>query len=118
LHDRLADGEITASDYREIKQRYEQDLSTLNGQTRTKNEFQVDFDKLLKRAMDVMENMDQLYVNAEFSLKRQLIGSIFSGKLYFSENRVRTTELNEAIKQIHRIDKAFRDKKKGQPQNF
>jgi site-specific DNA recombinase len=118
LQDRLADGEITAVDYQEMKQRYEQDLSTLKGQKSTINEFQVDFDKLLKRAMDMMENMDQLYVNAEFNLKRQLIGSIFTGKLYFSENRVRTTELNEAIKQIHRIDKAFRGKKKGQPQNF
>jgi hypothetical protein len=61
---------------------------------------------------------NQRYVNEDFSLKRQLIGSIFTGKLYFSKNKVRTTELNEAIKQIHKIDKAFRGKKKEQPQNF
>jgi hypothetical protein len=112
LQDSLADGYITAADYQEMKQRYEQDLSTLQGQNSTKNEFQVDLDKMLKRAMDLMENIDKLYVNAEFSFKRQLIGSIFAGKLYFLKNRVRTTVLNEAIKRIHRIDKAFRGKKK------
>lgn len=62
-----------------------------------------------------MKEIDQLYVEADFIFSRQLIGSVFKEKLYFSENQVRTTEMNEAIKQIHRIDKAFRGKKKGQP---
>jgi site-specific DNA recombinase len=35
LQDRLADGEITATDYQEMKQRYEKDISTLKGQNST-----------------------------------------------------------------------------------
>jgi hypothetical protein len=48
----------------------------------------------------------------------QPIGSMFTGNLNFSVDKIRTTELNEAIKHIHSIDKSFRGKKKGQPQNF
>jgi hypothetical protein len=43
---------------------------------------------------------------------------MFTGKLFFSENKVRTIEMNEAISQFHRIDKAFRGLKKGQLQNL
>jgi hypothetical protein len=52
--------------------------------------------------------MVQLYVEADFTFSRQLIGSVFTEKLYFLENKVRTTEMNKAIKKIHRIDKAFK----------
>ena len=58
--------------------------------------------------------MDQLYENADIEFKQQLLDLIFTGKLYFSENKVRTTEINEVINLLHNISRAYRRNKKRQ----
>jgi hypothetical protein len=47
--------------------------------------------------------------------KQQIIGSIFTGNLIFSKNKVRTTTVNEVVSLLVNSSKAFEKKKKGQP---
>ena len=39
-------------------------------------------------------------INASLEVKQGLIGSIFTGNIYFEDNRVRTTKVNEVIEMI------------------
>ena len=50
--------------------------------------------------------------------KREVISSIYPEKLSFSETGARTPRINEAVRVIYMLDKAFSENKTGQNGNI
>lgn len=58
-------------------------------------------------------NLLKYYEQSSLSVKQKLIGSIYAvGILIFEESEYRTTELNEAIVQIHMLGEDYERLKK------
>ena len=71
-------------------------------------------DDLLKRAVQSLSQMDQLYENSDNEVKRQIIGSIFPEKMVFDGQSYRTTRVNEAVRLIWAMGEGFSENKNGQ----
>lgn len=107
LQDKLIDGTITPNDYQQIKTRYESKLFELKGQLQaialTESEFSLNFGNSIR----LLTNLPEFYSQSDTATKREIIGSITPGKLYFENKIVRTSELNQAIALIATIDKGY-----------
>ena len=71
-------------------------------------------DDLLKRAVQSLSQMDQLYENSDNEVKRQIIGSIFPEKMVFDGQSYRTTRVNEVVRLIWAMGAGFSENKNGQ----
>ncbi len=60
-----------------------------------------------------MENVVNLYINADTSGKRHIVSSVFSGKWVFDGESHRTIELNRAASLIYQLNNRLRHKKSG-----
>lgn len=105
---------IDAEDYKAIKHECERKTTLLEAKLSSATPVQENIDALLEKALYNLAHIDERYVQADIEGKRQIIGSIYPEKLEFSENAYRTTRINEAVKLLYSIDKAFRGNKKGQ----
>ena len=109
---------IDASDYRIIKNETEDKIRKLEASISASSIEEFDVNQLLNKALDSFSNLDQLYVQSDIIRKREIISSIFPEKLTFDGFNYRTTRLNEAVQLIYKLDKGFREKNKGQSENF
>ena len=64
----------------------------------------------LKR-MSLLGNLDFHYQNASPYVRKNLLGSIFTGKLVFEDGKYRTTGLNEGVALIGLFQKELGNKK-------
>jgi len=71
-----------------------------------------DLNSMITKAAILLERLDIVYNEAEIEDKQKLISSIFKGKKYFEENKVRTTDLNEVVKLVCSNSKTFERAKK------
>lgn len=112
LEDKFADNEISVSDYQKMSTRYDSQIMGLRAETAEIDIEKQDLNSMLNKAVDLLERLDIVYNEAEVEDKQKLISSIFKGKMYFEENRVRTTDLNEVVKLVCSNNKGFRGTKK------
>jgi site-specific DNA recombinase len=111
----LLDGEITSADYKEIKARYEPELSKLRRQKEESNNLDAELQNYIKHCAEMVESLDRLYLQGDIHTKQQLLGSIFSEKLIFENNEYRTATLNPAIALICNTGAALLDPKQNKP---
>ena len=104
LQDSLADGEIGHADFREMHGRYaqlkqlvEQELTELMSDSTERSH-------LLKRAVDEVSRLGDLYQDGDTDTRLRLLGSIFPEKLEFDGENCRTTRLNAAVALCLSID--------------
>ena len=98
LENSFLDGEITGSDYSQMKHKVEDDISKLkldHAESGSKNE---NFMKDLLLGIDNVSNLCNIYCNSDIEGKRRVVGSIFPRKFVFEKNKVRTNEINEVIR--------------------
>lgn len=107
LQDRLIDGTITSEDYSQIKARYESALFDLRNQLKAIAMAESEFSTNFGNSIMLLSNLPEYYVKSDTQAKRQIIGSITPGKMYFENNKVRTSEINQAVKLIATIDKGY-----------
>ncbi len=112
LEDKFADNEISSVDFRKMKDRYENQITELRLEMTEIEIGKQDLNLMLNNAADLLERLDIIYNKAETEDKQKLISSIFKGKMYFEENRVRTTDLNEVVKLVCSNNDNFRGTKK------
>ena len=74
------------------------------------------FDGLVEGATDTLCQLDSLYKNGTVAQKREIIGSIFPGKLTFDGFQYRTTRLNDAVRLIYALGERFQQNKKPEKQ--
>ena len=98
LQDRFLDEEISSEDYKEIRQRYNDEIYALKSQleimkipNRSVVEPQVAY------AMSFINNMERCLSMVDMSVKMDVLGSILSGKMVFENGKCRTAEFNPII---------------------
>lgn len=75
-----------------------------------------DIQPMIDSGIEVLSNIDQLYITGSSDYKKKIIGSMFPDKLEFDGEHYRTARVNEAVRLIFSIGAAFEEKEKGQEQ--
>lgn len=107
LQDKFVDGLVSASDYQTIRVRYESNLFDLKAKLSDLTQAESDLNANFGNAMNLLTYLPDLYRQSDLKAKRDIIGSITPGKLYFENKKVRTSEINEGIRLICTISKDF-----------
>ena len=98
LQDRYMDEEISPEDYRDIRQRYQDEIYALKSQAeilKVPNRGVVE--PQMAYAMSFINNIERCLNSVEISVKMDVLGSIFSGKMVFENGKCRTAEFNPII---------------------
>ena len=98
LQDRFLDGEISSDDYKEIRQRYNDEIYALRSQIeilKTPNRSVVE--PQMAYATSFINNIERCLSSVEMSVKMDVLGSIFSGKMVFENGKCRTAQFNPII---------------------
>lgn len=72
------------------------------------------FDAIIKKGLDNLFHLSEIYENGTSEEKRQVIGSVYPEKLTFDGDQLRTTRINEAVRLIYMLDKEPAEKETGQ----
>lgn len=99
----MLDGELSATDYREVKNRYEPIIGEMERKKRELSQVDTKLMEYVKGAADVLRNLSRYYDKATLAVKQKIIGSIYIGKLIFEENKFRTIEINEVVARIRKL---------------
>ena len=110
----LTSKQIEPSDYREMKLEYSVKLDKLQAKLKASDVESNDICELMKRGVNSIAKLDNLYRHAEMDVKRQLIGSMFPEKMHFENNSLRTGRVNEFVQYIFMLNKNLQQNKKGQ----
>ena len=94
---KMLDGLLEDSEYRELKSRLKSDLKTLELNTSADVELHKEFETYLLDGITLMKNIAKTYSHAELHEKQRIVGSIFPEMLTFTDKTVRTTRVNEIL---------------------
>ena len=114
VQDKFADGEIENDEFNDIISRYNTEIRKLELQKEKQSEV-LSANALSSELTDVLgylNGISHTYENADLTGKQRIISSTFPGKITFSENKCRTSEVNEVIVVLSRFNAYFRRNKK------
>jgi hypothetical protein len=112
--DLLLSDQIDPADYRAIKVEYEERLNRQQAKLNAVINQPDDFNAILKRGMDNIYRLSEIYETGSIMEKRQVIGLVYPEKLTFDGDQLRTTRINEAVRLIYTLDKELAEKETGQ----
>jgi site-specific DNA recombinase len=104
------DGTLDPNDYKEIKNRYEPIINQLESRMRGLSQDNADLDEMIAYGRKFFRKLNKLYLEGTFTVRQQLIGSMFPGKLIFEKNTYRTIAPNALLPLICRPGKGFKQK--------
>ena len=107
MYSTILDGTLGASDYREIKNRYEPLVKNLESQLGNLTQNDTNFDAMLSYGSEFIGNLDQLYISEDLIVKQQIVSSMFPEKLIFENKSFRTVKTNPLLSLICKPSKAF-----------
>ena len=111
LQDRFLDGEISSDDYKEIRQRYNDEIYALRSQIeilKTPNRSVVE--PQMAYAMSFINNIERCLSSVEMSVKMDVLGSMLSGKMVFENGKCRTAEFTPIIALLMGREPFFKEK--------
>ncbi len=103
----MLDKEIEAQDYREIKEDYEAKIRKIAQKIKEIEFTTSTFSEQVEFCSKLLPDIVKYYISADLPAKRQIIGSIFSEKLIFTENECRTNSYNSVIPCLFNIDNSL-----------
>ncbi|MDM1470488.1 recombinase family protein [Myroides odoratimimus] len=111
---KLLSGTLDDEDYLEIKKSNKAELEVLETQLMKENsKVKIDINKILNKAIEVIANIGTLYAQADISMKRRIIGSIFPEKVVFDGEIYRTDRINVLVRSILLINNEIAENKNG-----
>ena len=114
IRELLTSKQIDPSDYREMKSEYSIKLEKLQTKLNASSGERSNICELMKKGINTVAKLDNLYKHAEIDVKRQLIGSMFPEKMHFENNSLRTGRVNEFVQYIYMLNKNLQQNRKGQ----
>jgi site-specific DNA recombinase len=114
----LIEDQLDAVDYRTIKAECEKKISELETRLFAANTADTNIEALLRKALENLSRLDQLWEDATAEKKRLIIGSIFPEKLNFDGKRFQTTRLNEGARLIYTLNEGLSENKNGQSEEI
>ena len=118
IMDLVASKQLPPDDFRQMSASYKSKMEKLQAKLTTFNHDNVDIVCLLDQGIGNLLKLDYIYETGDIEKKREVISSIYPEKLSFSEMSVRTSRINEAVRVIYTLDKAFSENKTGQNGNY
>ncbi len=112
----MLDGELSMSDYKNIKNRYEPIIKKLQEQIEESTPKTSDYKKYLDFGFNILQNIDRFYISAKPAVKLQTLSSILAEKLVFENNKYRTLAFHEELALILNTGKGSSGNEKGQNQ--
>lgn len=110
----LLNSDIEPDDYKIIKRECESETSRLEAKVAALVQQQEDITPLIDAGLSSLDNLSEHYSKAGTEVKRQIIDSIFPDKLEFDGTTFRTARVNEAVRVLFNLGKAFAEIKMGQ----
>ncbi|WP_126247969.1 recombinase family protein [Chitinophaga rhizosphaerae] len=107
IREMLSLKQIDPAEFREMKTEYSQKLERLEAKLAAEENNKFDLERLLEQAIPNLRNLRKAYELGTVEKKRNIIGSLYPGKLIYDGTGVRTARLNEVISAILALDKAF-----------
>jgi site-specific DNA recombinase len=114
----MLDGEISASDYHEIKKRYEPLIDQLEREYLKAGTEGMEFKRYLRKGLEMLKRLDYVYDTANITNKQLIIRSVCRENLQFEKNEVRTGITNRLFELITSIGGRYRGNKKGTESTF
>jgi site-specific DNA recombinase len=114
----MLDGSISPQDYKEIKARYDPIIDRLVRQHLDGGLEAAEFKKYLKKGLQLLKSLGQVYDTAHLAMKQEIIRSICKENLRFEENRVRTGKINRLIHKISQFCKGYSLNENGTEDQF
>ncbi len=114
----MLDKKIDAIEYRAIKERYEEIISTLSRQQMESNSIDDNYSEYLKASLKLLNNIDKYYTDGDVEIRQKIVGSIFPEKLIFEKKSYRTPRLNEVVNLINLKKSELEAQKKGGSKNL
>ena len=96
----MLDGEIKPDEYREMKTDIEGCIIRLQFQQVELKTGMENYDEKIDFCVNLLQNIDEIYKEADTELKQHIIGSIFPDKLIYEKNKYRTQRINRAVAMI------------------
>ena len=114
----MLDKEIPPAEYKEIKLEYEGEITKLEQKIDEVATLDSDLKEHISFCCELVENLPNYYIAADLTAKQQILGSILSEKLVFSESSYRTIKFRKIVSLICKPGKDCRGgKKKESPEN-
>lgn len=107
----LLDDAIDSADYKTIKMECEKKLLILEGKLTGFSKPSYDLDGCVDRALHTLSRLNITYLEADTTIKREIIGSIYPEKLCFDGIAYRTARVNAAAHLIYLINSKLQAKK-------
>ena len=114
----MLDGELAASDYKEIRNRYEPEIEKLVTKQLQLKQQDSNITEHVTNAVKLLENLPQYYSRAALPIKQKIIGSMYPEKLIFENKSYRTKKLHEGIMLMCSMGKGSKGNKIGQASKF
>ena len=114
----MLDGELSATDYKEIKNRYEPEIEKQVSRQLLAREQDSNLLEHVNNAAGLLQNLTEYYTSAALPVKQKLIGSIYPEKLIYEDKAYRTNTINEVITLISRTGETSKENKKRQALNY
>ena len=112
LQELLLDKKLEAEDYAMLKSKIEKDMRRLKTELSAQTQIKSTYEQYLEKGISFINNVGKLYEQGTVSQKQKIAGSIFPENFSFSENKFRTTRINQALLYIVMIDKGLWGKNK------
>ena len=109
----MLDGQLDASDYKDVKKRYEPEIDRLVRKSMAIASMDSNYKKYLEKGFGLIKQLAYDYNRADLATKQQLIGSVFPEKLIFENKQYRTNGMMKVILRICKNINAFGAKKSG-----
>ena len=106
--------ELPADRYKSIVDRYNAELRTINMEIEALQSSNESIKQYVDAGVNLLANLDVLFMESDYEGKRILAGSLFTGKLILGNEGCRTTNVNEVINVLTRSSKGLEHIKKGQ----
>jgi hypothetical protein len=96
IEELVSSKQLAPADFRDMKSKYAEQLERLKARLAVREEDQ-DMPGLLDAGIDNLLKLDYIYQEGEIEKKREVIGSMYPGKLTFDGERLRTNEIEFAV---------------------
>ncbi len=111
--DMLLTGKLNTERYNSIVDRYSSELRALNLEIEALKSNEGSLFEFIDASVELLSNLDKLFIESGYDGKKIIAGSIFSDKLIFGNECCRTTKINEVIEVLNRNSKGLKGLKNG-----
>ncbi|GAA3724134.1 recombinase family protein [Flavobacterium ginsengisoli] len=110
--DKLMSDDISTERFESIIERINGNLSVVNNEIEILSAKTDSIKTYVDSGLELLANLDKLFLNADYDGKRIVAGAIFTQKLLFGNDDCRTTQVNEVINVLTRNSKGSERLKK------